>query len=526
MSYCTNCGTKLTEDWDFCSECGEKIAKSIVHPPPPPPPPHSNLEDEGVQSREKSTIPVALPTPPPPPPPQLQPIQPTQPPQYQPQYQYPMVAPVAERQKSRGPIYAIVAIVVAIVVLFAFMNLIGPGINYNPFSEDTENKDRDGDGYNNDIDAFPDDPNEWEDTDGDGIGNNADTDDDNDGFSDSEDIFPLKDVGIQIKLTGFEIVDPIDFWDSYGEVYFHVYINDRFEGKIDNDGATWSALQGSYYTIDVFLPYNVNDNQANTKINIQMWDDDLFDDDLVDIDGLDETHGLTVTYDLSSGQWTGDDDDGYTDGSDDGTQNSDDDDGILSYSIENYDVTYNKVFNWMYSNKDFELSVNIPPDLYAYYSSLPRTSDEASYVTSDDEVVSEIATLLLQKADDEGYDYYGTVNFVLRFVQSIEYTADNVSTGMNEYWRYSVETLVDENGDCEDTSILFASLMEAMDYDAVLLLPTGHAAVGIYGTSYNGWRVEYQGKEYFYCETTAEGWEMGEMPEEYENEEVDVIQVE
>jgi hypothetical protein len=46
--------------------------------------------------------------------------------------------------------------------------------------------DTDGDGVTDDLDAFPDDPNEWEDTDGDSIGNNADPDDDNDGLSDTD----------------------------------------------------------------------------------------------------------------------------------------------------------------------------------------------------------------------------------------------------------------------------------------------------------------------------------------------------
>lgn len=44
--------------------------------------------------------------------------------------------------------------------------------------------DTDGDGYNDDVDAFPNDPAEWEDTDGDLIGDNADTDDDNDDYLD------------------------------------------------------------------------------------------------------------------------------------------------------------------------------------------------------------------------------------------------------------------------------------------------------------------------------------------------------
>ena len=44
--------------------------------------------------------------------------------------------------------------------------------------------DTDGDGVANALDAFPNDPNEWEDSDADGIGNNGDPDDDNDGVYD------------------------------------------------------------------------------------------------------------------------------------------------------------------------------------------------------------------------------------------------------------------------------------------------------------------------------------------------------
>lgn len=43
---------------------------------------------------------------------------------------------------------------------------------------------RDGDGFGDICDAFPDNPAEWLDNDGDGTGNNADTDDDNDGMPD------------------------------------------------------------------------------------------------------------------------------------------------------------------------------------------------------------------------------------------------------------------------------------------------------------------------------------------------------
>jgi hypothetical protein len=51
--------------------------------------------------------------------------------------------------------------------------------------------DADDDGVNDDVDAFPNDPNETIDTDNDGIGNNADADDDGDGVDDVNDPLPL-----------------------------------------------------------------------------------------------------------------------------------------------------------------------------------------------------------------------------------------------------------------------------------------------------------------------------------------------
>ena len=51
---------------------------------------------------------------------------------------------------------------------------------------DTLKKDTDGDSYNDNADAFPLNNREWLDTDHDGIANNADPDDDNDGWSDSQ----------------------------------------------------------------------------------------------------------------------------------------------------------------------------------------------------------------------------------------------------------------------------------------------------------------------------------------------------
>ena len=64
---------------------------------------------------------------------------------------------------------------------------------------DSEDEDDDNDGYYDGIDAFPLNPREWLDTDNDGTGNNADRDDDNDGISDADEI-----------KWGFDPLDPSD----------------------------------------------------------------------------------------------------------------------------------------------------------------------------------------------------------------------------------------------------------------------------------------------------------------------------
>ena len=80
----------------------------------------------------------------------------------------------------------------------------------------TQDDDMDGDGVNNDEDAFPLDGNEITDTDGDGTGDNQDTDDDNDGVLDENDDLPL---------------DPLYSSDQDGDG-----IPDENDDDIDGDG--------------------------------------------------------------------------------------------------------------------------------------------------------------------------------------------------------------------------------------------------------------------------------------------------
>jgi hypothetical protein len=78
---------------------------------------------------------------------------------------------------------------------------------------DAIDNDIDGDGYDNDVDVFPEDPSEWADFDGDSIGDNADLDDDNDLVLDVNDAFPY-DAYETVDTDGDGVGDNADLNDD------------------------------------------------------------------------------------------------------------------------------------------------------------------------------------------------------------------------------------------------------------------------------------------------------------------------
>ncbi len=176
-------------------------------------------------------------------------------------------------------------------------------------------------------------------------------------------------------------------------------------------------------------------------------------------------------------------------------------------------------FRWRYDNQDFELTMQIPEALYLYYTRMQRApvEDYSIYVShprDDQPVIVPLAARLKELAQQRGYDDQRTVNFAASFVQNLTYREE-----ASEYPNYPVETLVDRAGDCEDTAILVASLLDAMGYDAVLLRFTspveaeaGHMAVGVAVPGMSaGYSYRYDGRTYYYLETTST-WALGEMP--------------
>lgn len=185
-----------------------------------------------------------------------------------------------------------------------------------------------------------------------------------------------------------------------------------------------------------------------------------------------------------------------------------------------------RTFQWSYGDNDWTWDIVIPQVLYDYYKALPRTPTRnySIYVTHplDDEYIGILTNKFQQCAQQEGYDSFQTVSLVAAFVQSLQYTSDSITTGFDEYPRYPTETLVDNGGDCEDTAILLAALINSLGYGVVLIRfpqtadAPGHCGVGVKGDEgiYGSYYL-YNEVKYYYLETTGSGWELGELPPEY-----------
>ncbi|MDI3539216.1 MAG: hypothetical protein PWR29_540 [Methanolobus sp.] len=180
--------------------------------------------------------------------------------------------------------------------------------------------------------------------------------------------------------------------------------------------------------------------------------------------------------------------------------------------------TITRTYIWNYDNKEFEIQCDYYIDVYKAYSQRSRVRNYGQFVSDpyDDELISQITTQMESLAWDANYRSDEIPYVTMAFVQSLPYISDSVSSGYDEYPRFPFETLYNGGGDCEDSSILLASLLYDMGYGVVLIELPGHMAVGVRGDdALYGNYYEYEGDKYFYLETTNSGWAVGEIPEQF-----------
>jgi hypothetical protein len=199
------------------------------------------------------------------------------------------------------------------------------------------------------------------------------------------------------------------------------------------------------------------------------------------------------------------------------------------------DSFYNKHFEWNYKGQHWTWNLSIPLQLCDTYKAVPvstRTQDgPAGYgfcTTTLDTYVQNLAKELNDTSNQLGYGAFDKVSFTLAFVQGLPYTSDLVTTGHDEYPRFPIETLVDDGGDCEDTSILFATLALIMGFSTVYINPPSHYAVGILGNNLRGtyWTYpEGSNQTYYYCETTGNNYMIGELPLQFQGQSANIYPI-
>ena len=397
------------------------------------------------------------------------------------------------------------------------------------------------------LDDFPNDPDEWKDSDGDRVGDNSDTfpenpyewsDTDEDGYGDNSDINPYVDLSFEIILEKFMVTSRVDIL-KWAQVYFDIIIDGESFKKIDNNGKRWNVMLKKVKEIQhetIFYDIPDDTKKPYTIIEIVMYDYDIFgSNDIIDINKENSKTTLIIQIDNKENIMDGT---GFIEGSKGKLWY----DIILSEETKSSDENINRIYKWFFSNNHWKLSMSIPSDTYENYANanIDRSPQDqpfpneamTAYVTSNEKVIIDFATELKNLADNKKFNIITTANFILRFVQvNVQYTLDNESQGCIEYWKFPVETLVDKNGDCEDSAILYASIMDALGYDVVLLFykledkNSGHLAVGIHLEGEHGVYVEDDGIKYFYCETTTSQFNIGQLPPEIKGKPKRIIHI-
>lgn len=184
-------------------------------------------------------------------------------------------------------------------------------------------------------------------------------------------------------------------------------------------------------------------------------------------------------------------------------------------------VDYSLRFQWSDGSYYWSYNVTIPKTVYEQYkavSAADRTKNLESgfgyLTTTNDPYIIGMAKKFEEIAAQQGYGSFETATLILTFVQNLPNNPTITST-FDDYPRFPLETMVDGGGDCEDTAILYTTLMGALDYDTKIIETQQRFATGILVSGdLQGTYYTYNDKNYYYCETALRDYKIGQVPSE------------
>jgi hypothetical protein len=180
-----------------------------------------------------------------------------------------------------------------------------------------------------------------------------------------------------------------------------------------------------------------------------------------------------------------------------------------THEISSLEPVASWTYDWYYHG---DQTLRLPSVNWSceYYNGLSRfdINDDAPYVFDpyDDTYIDFIAHQLLTMSHAQSD--VEKINFIASFVQSIPYVE-------NTYPTYPIELLKVDHGDCDDKSILGASLLSSVGYNVSLLRLPRHLAVGVHLNTTIG-PYTYYVDRYYYLEMTAVNSPIGRVPPEFQ----------
>jgi len=195
---------------------------------------------------------------------------------------------------------------------------------------------------------------------------------------------------------------------------------------------------------------------------------------------------------------------------------------------QNYTLTY-QLLNNPEGNVTYQLNVVIPENLHEYYE------EKSHRITSTSQFSSFVTPYALQPIADRLWEIYDNqedfTNGALMIAHQITYAETTPG-------KYPVETIADEQGDCDLFSFITASIINAGGLNVVLLYyeEQSHMNIGVHlSTAPEDCRdsvyyVTNDGTRYYVAECTGgnwrEGWRVGECPPDLKEISAEVITLE
>jgi hypothetical protein len=201
----------------------------------------------------------------------------------------------------------------------------------------------------------------------------------------------------------------------------------------------------------------------------------------------------------------------------------------IAFSMAQDQTRSYQLLNKPEGNITYQLNVVIPENLQEYYA------EKSHRITSSSQFSSFVTPHALQPIAERLWEIYGNQEDFINGALMITHQITYVETAPG---KYPVETMADDQGDCDLFSFITASILNAGGLDVVLLYyeEQNHMNIGVHLSSApedcrdSVYYVTNDNTRYYVAECTGgnwrEGWRVGECPPDLKQVSAEVVTLE